>query len=281
MNSLAEIFESRPRITILDVGAALLEAPDYQGLIDAGVGRLFAFEPDAAACARLNEEYGEPHRVFDCFAGDGQIATFHETNWGPTGSLYAPNSPLLEKFQNLAEVVTPVAAHEIKTVRIDDIAEIDDVDFIKIDVQGAELKVLRHALRAVSTSVFIQAEVEFVELYAGQPLFADVDVFLRSRGFTFHAFAGFGSRAFKPLAPQGNVNAGFRQTLWADAIYARDWMRLEELPAQKLRNYAILAHDVFKSFDLAHLVLAALDRSSHSNMATAYVKALTGANPRG
>jgi FkbM family methyltransferase len=279
MWSLLEFFPIGSQINILDVGAALVESPPYQPLIDAGVGRLFGFEPDPEACTRLNKEYGEPHRFFQCFAGDGRQATFHETNWGPTGSLYAPNSRLLEKFQNLAELVTPVATHAVNTTRIDDIAEIDDVDFLKIDVQGAELSVLQNAMRTMSSASVVQIEVEFLELYQGQPMFADVDIFLRAQGFQFHTFNGFGSRAFKPLAPQGNVNAGFRQYLWSDAIYVRDWMHLEGLSERKLRNYAILAHDLLNSYDLAHFVLAALDRSAKSNLAAAYVKRLTGVDP--
>jgi FkbM family methyltransferase len=279
MWSLLEFFPIGTQINILDVGAALLESPPYQSLIDAGVGRLFGFEPDSQACARLNEEYGEPHRFFQCFVGDGRRATFHETNWGPTGSLYAPNSRLLEKFQNLAELVTPVATHAVDTIRIDDVAEIDDVDFLKIDIQGGELSVLQNAMRTMSSALVVQIEVEFVEIYQGQPMFADVDIFLRAQGFQFHTFDGFGSRAFKPLAPQGNVNAGFRQYLWSDAIYVRDWMHLASLSAVKLRNYAILAHDLLKSYDLAHFVLTALDRSTKSNLAAAYVRRLTGSDP--
>lgn len=43
---------------------------------------------------------------------------------------------------------------------------------------------------------------------------------------------------------------------------------------EKLRNYAILAHDVLASFDLAHLVLAALDRQCGSALAPAYLQRL-------
>ena len=279
MWSLLEFFPIGSQINILDVGAALLESPPYQALIDAGVGRLFGFEPDPEAYARLNEEYGEPHRFFQCFVGDGRPATFHETNWGPSGSLYAPNSRLLEKFQNLAELVTPVATHAVNTTRIDDIAEIDDVDFLKIDVQGSELSVLQNAMRTMSSALVVQIEVEFVELYQKQPMFADVDIFLRAQGFQFHTFTGFGSRAFKPLAPQGGLNLGFRQFLWSDAIYVRDWMHLESLSEHKLRNYAILAHDLLNSYDLAHFALAALDRSTKSNLAAAYARRLSGGGP--
>lgn len=281
VQSLLEFFPVGTRINILDVGAAFLgESPPYQQLMDADVARLFGFEPDPSACALLNEKYGVPHRFFQCFAGDGRPATFHETNWGATGSLYAPNSRLLEKFQYLAELMTPVATHPVNTVRIDDVAEIDDVDFIKIDVQGAELSILQNAKHALSSTLVVQTEVEFVELYQGQPLFADVDTFMRAQGFQFHTFSGFGSRALKPLAPKNGAGEGFRQYLWSDAFYVRDWMRLESLSEIKLRNYAIIAHDVLKSFDLAHLILVEIDRRTTGHLAYEYVLRLTGTDPR-
>src|SRR5262249_27082561 len=157
------------------------------------------------------------------------------------------------KFHTLAESTTPKARHSVSTRRIDDMPEIGNVDLFKIDVQGAELSVFQNALRALSRTLVIRTEVEFVEMYRGQPLFADVDRLLRGRGFQFHTFPGFGSRAFKPLALKGEPNKGVRQFLWSDAIYVRDWMRLDELEAAKLRKYAILTHDVVESEDLTHL----------------------------
>lgn len=281
MWSLLEFFPEEFKINILDVGAAFSERPPYQSLVDAGRARIIGFEPNPQECERLNREYGKPHSFFPYFVGDGRQAIFHETNWALTGSLYEPNSPLLEKFQNLAEVVTPVATHSVSTTRIDDIVEIDDVDFIKIDVQGSELAVFQNALRALSGTLLIQAEVEFLELYRGQPMFADVDIFLRGNGFQFHAFNGFGSRAFKPLVVNNDINTGIRQALWSDALYVRDWMRLEELSAIKLRKYAVLAHDLLQSFDLTHLVLTSLDHKVGGSLAATYLKRLVeGGKPQ-
>ena len=274
MWSLLEFFPEDFQINILDVGAALSERPPYQALVDAGRGRIFGFEPNREACEQLNREYGNPHRFFPFFVGDGRQAIFHETNWVLTGSLYEPNSPLLEKFQNLAEVVTPVATHPVETTRLDDIAEIIDIDFIKIDVQGSELAVFKNASRALAGALLIQTEVEFVELYKGQPMFADVDIFLRASGFQFHTLNGFAGRAFKPLVANGDVNSAFRQALWSDAIYARDWMRLDILSEAKLRNYAVIAHDVLRSYDLAHLVLSAHDGKTGRSRAADYLRRL-------
>jgi FkbM family methyltransferase len=274
MWSLLEFFPDKFQINVLDIGAAFNSPPPYQPLVDAGRARVVGFEPNPQECERLNREFGQPHRFFPYFVGDGGQATFHETNWVLTGSLYEPNSPLLEKFQHLAEVLQPVAKHPVSTTRLDDIAEIDDVDFIKIDVQGSELPVFQNALRALSSALLIQTEVEFVELYRGQPMFADVDIFLRGHGFQFHAFDGFATRAFKPLMLNNDPNVGFRQALWSDAIYVRDWMRLEDLPELKLMKYAVLAHDLLQSYDLAHLVLSALDRKAGGGLAAAYLSRL-------
>ena len=274
MWSLLEYLPEDFKINIVDIGAALGERPLYQSLVDAGRARIIGFEPNPQECERLNREYGEAHRFFPYFIGDGQPAIFHETNWTLTGSLYEPNSPLLEKFQNLAEVVTPVARHSVSTTRLDDIVEIGDLDLVKIDIQGGELTVFQNALRAISGALLIQTEVEFVELYKGQPMFADVDVFLRNNGFQFHAFNGFGSRTFKPLIINDDINAGLRQALWSDAFYVRDWMKLEQLDAIKLMKYAVLAHDLLQSYDLAHLILATLDHKTGSSLAPSYLSRL-------
>lgn len=279
MWSLLDFFSKAqiPYINILDIGAALGEEPSYQSLVDAGRARIIGFEPNDKECERLNELYGSPHLFLPFFAGNGQSAIFHETNWSLTGSLYEPNTPLLEKFQNLAELTTPVAQHKVETKRIDEITEIGEVDFIKIDVQGSELSIFENAKNILADALVIQTEVEFVELYKGQPMFADVDIFLRDNGFQFCTFLGFGSRAFKPLICNSNINQGFKQALWSDAVYVKDWMILEELSALKLTRYAVLAHDILGAYDLAHLILTALDKKTNTHYAELYLSRLTKA----
>jgi FkbM family methyltransferase len=275
MWSLSELFTEEHQIDVLDVGASLGEKPPYQALFEAGRARIYGFEPDAGECDKLNAQYGAPHRFFPHFVGDGQAATFHETNWFQTGSLYEPNTPLLEKFLNLAELTMPKAQHPVQTTRLDDVKDIANVDFFKMDIQGGELNVFKHASQVLSQALVIHTEVEFVELYKGQPMFADVDIFLRANGFQFHTFHSMGTRCFKPLIVNNDPNIGIRQALWADAIYVRDWMQLETVEEVKLRKYAIIAHDMLTSPDLAHVALSALDRKTGSDFAARYLARLT------
>ncbi|HEX6827652.1 MAG TPA: FkbM family methyltransferase [Burkholderiales bacterium] len=263
-------------IRVLDVGASEIEGEQtpYDKLVRAGRAEVVGFEPDAAACARLNARYGAAHRFLPHFVGDGGPATFHETNWPLTGSLFRPNRPLLEKFQNLHEVVTLVAEHPVQTRRLDDIPEVGDVDFVKIDVQGAELAVFRGGERVLRGAVLVQTEVEFVELYEDQPLFGDVDRQLRACGFQFHTFDGVAGRCFKPLVVANDLNRPLRQVLWSDAIYVKDWLRLDALADEKLKKLAILLHEVVRSTDLCHLVLQALDARTGGAFASGYLSAL-------
>ena len=255
MFSLIELIKLETPITVCDVGAALGERPSYQSLVDCGAARIVGFEPEASECERLNTAYGEPHRFFPYFVGDGRDQVFHQTNWNLTGSLFEPNKALNQYFNNLEELTRLVAKHPVTTVRLDDVPGLDDIDFLKIDVQGAELMIFKNAPRLLSNTLMIQTEVEFVHHYIDQPLFADVDTELRRQGFQFHTFEGFGSRAFKPLAKTNSINEGFRQIIWSDAVYVRDWMKLGQLSDEKLIKYAVLMHDVLRSYDLCHLVL--------------------------
>lgn len=270
MKSLTELLSLTSPITVCDIGAALSERPAYQHLVDVGAARIIGFEPTPSECQRLNDTYGAPHRFFPYFIGDGEPHTFRETNYSLTGSLFEPNEALNSKFNNLAELMQVVGRHPVSTKRLDDIAEIDDVDFIKIDVQGAELMIFRNAPQLLAKTLLVQTEVLFVHHYVDQPLFADVDLELRGHGFQFHTFDGFGSRAFKPLAKTSSINEGFRQIIWTDAVYVRDWMKLERLSVDKLKKYAVLMHDVMSSYDLCHLVLEELGRREGIDWALRY-----------
>lgn len=83
-------------------------------------------------------------------------------------------------FRNNTEVI---GATQINTRRLDDISGITRVDYLKIDIQGGELDVFRHAKRKLAEASVIQTEVSFVGLYENQPSFGEIDIELRRQGF--------------------------------------------------------------------------------------------------
>jgi hypothetical protein len=149
-------------------------------------------------------------------------------------------------------------------------------DLLKIDTQGTEAEILAHAGETLKSCLIIQTEVEFVQLYEEQPLFADVDQLLRGRGFMFHRFSGLQGRTYKPLMLNNDPYAMMSQTLWSDAIYVPDLARLDQLESPALIKLAALLHEIYGSFDLCHLVLAAHDRRWRTSYTQRYVELLRG-----
>ena len=91
-------------------------------------------------------------------------------------------------------------------------------------MQGADLDVLRGATEILNKSILgIQIEVEFAEMYREQPLFTDVELFLRQQGFTLFDLMTKDTwcrrpRTCSPIFSSQRIG----QLLWADALYFRD-----------------------------------------------------------
>jgi FkbM family methyltransferase len=63
--------------------------------------------------------------------------------------------------------------------------------FLKLDVQGAEVEVLKGGENALSLAELVQLEVPFASYNEGAPTAADVIVFMNSRGFVLFDVVGF------------------------------------------------------------------------------------------
>jgi 2-O-methyltransferase len=93
-----------------------------------------------------------------------------------SSSLLAPTGHLKEHtWCNFDE-------EKIQTMRFDSLG-IKQIDFIHLDVQGAEIKLLQGMGRVFDTVKMIWCEVAVTELYAGQPLKKDIEGFLTHAGF--------------------------------------------------------------------------------------------------
>jgi FkbM family methyltransferase len=277
---LFDIFELIPRpqapFKLVDVGAMSMGDRElFQPLLESAPVQIVGFEPSPDECEKLKRRHGPPHTFLPCVIGDGSARIFHTCNMTWTSSLYPPNTPLLAMFQNLEELTRVTATSQVQTVRLDDITQAEGADYLKLDVQGAELDVLRGAGRLLKQVVFVQTEVEFVPMYVDQPLFADVDQALRAAGFLLHHFAEFAGRAFRPMILGNDVNAMGSQLLWAEAFYVRNFMQLHELPSEKLLKLAAILHIVPRSYDMVPLVLRQYDARAGTQHSLNYLQRIT------
>lgn len=262
-------------IRIIDIGAMSLGREQaHIKLLQAGKASILGFEPVAAECEKLNAQH-PAQRYLPYAVGDGGEAELRECNYAMTSSLYEPNMPLLEVFQALAELTTVVKRTKLQTKRLDDVPEAMGVDYLKMDVQGAELDILRGAERTLASALVVHTEVAFVEMYRGQPLFAEVDAELRRHGFMFHRFFGIAGRAFKPFVKDNKLGETISQQLWADAIYVRDLMKLDALSPDQLVKLALIVNECYVSFDLAAYVLREHDRMTGGTLGRDFTVAVT------
>jgi hypothetical protein len=182
----------------------------------------------------------------------------HLTKGPFASSLYPANEVLLRDF-----AVWPWygPAGEIKVV-VDTLdgclARRPDfhADFVKVDVEGADLEVLQGAEGALTQAFGVQIEVSFVVRNEGAPLQAEIDAWLRRARFSPHQM-----EREHWLRTNLIYGASSRpQLIWADAIYFRDrdWVlqRLaadpESAPEQMALVLAVLlvydAHDYAMEF---------------------------------
>lgn len=173
------------RLNCVDVGARGGAQAHWQ--IFADLIELDAFEPDMAACAeqqkmaRANEHW----HAAGLSDRDG-TATLYVTKKPSSSSLFAPNEAIMTAYvprgYGALDRTVDVPVARLSTVLA--AAGRPAPDLIKLDVQGAELDVLRgFDAKDWGNLLALQVEVEFVEQYLKQPLFWDVDRYIRERGY--------------------------------------------------------------------------------------------------
>lgn len=275
--SIGSILPPIPRLKVVDVGAMSLgdDADAYSPLTAATPCDVYGFEPVAEELDKLRASAGAGRHYLPYVIGDGSPRTFHECNVSATSSLFEPNTALLAKFQNLEEHVRVTNAYAVETRRLDDIPELEGTDFLKVDVQGAELLVLQGAARLLEKTLVVHTEVQFVQLYKDCALFGEVDIHLRSKGFILHRLSQAG-RTFKPMLYRNDPNAALSQILWGDAVYVRDFMGFDERASLDLLKIATILHENYQSFDLAAVALAAYDRQTGSSVESRYLQQFAG-----
>lgn len=241
------IHKAAPTLTfnILEIGAVPLEGETepFHALLQLFPGsRINAFEVDPDLCARLNA--GAPpgltyHPV--PLGRTEEERSFYMTNNPMCASLYKPNERFIEKYNGM-EVAMLKETSTIRTVSLDHFVagnNIGPVDFIKIDIQGAELDVFQGGESTLKDVVAIVSEVEFVHHYENQPLFGDVCGFLAKHGQLFHKFRGLSGRSLRPIIFNNDPYFA-TQHIWSDAVYIKDPMNLAAFSSDQLLKLAVL-----------------------------------------
>jgi FkbM family methyltransferase len=249
---LLEILRPERLTAVVDVGANPIDGdPPYKQLLVKRLCNVVGFEPQPEALASLNARKSDLERYFPYALGDGGKASLRICQSAGMTSLLRPNQRVLKHFKGFTEWAAVLEEVSVQTIRLDDVTEIDVLDFLKIDIQGSELAVFQGGHRLLAKALAIQTEVSFLPLYEGQPVLGNVDLELREIGFVPHSFAAINKRMILPTFDQKNPYAAMNQLLWADIVYVRDFTQPELMDSEQLKHLAIVAHHCYRSYDLA------------------------------
>ena len=132
----------------------------------------------------LLEEYPgqEIHNVTLWSKGGVLKSLIVASNEGQSSSLYRMK---LHKFVHSTVVEAGVEKHLTST--LDGFRHQQGmsglISLLVLDLQGAELEVLRGSTQVLKNTIAVYTEVALVEMYAGQPLFSDVHSFMQLNDF--------------------------------------------------------------------------------------------------
>ena len=202
--------------------------------------RIDLFEPDAEACqVQAQKAPGNESWFPVALGGVTGTGRLHVTQKPSGSSLYPPNHDLMFRFGpttygSLAKII------DVPLMTFSDFIDKHQrplPNLVKLDVQGAELDIFKGTRAEHWRDLLaIQTEVEFAELYNGQPLFGDVDAYLRQQGFVLYDVLPVRSYRF-----QGNTSHAYLRRhlnllknrrdvscrlIAGDAFYLRDPVQL-------------------------------------------------------
>jgi FkbM family methyltransferase len=187
----------------------------------------YAFEPDHREAQELvvtlkSENVWRNVTVLsDAISSTEGKATLYITKQPGLSSILKPNYDVINKYYT-DPVFGIESTVEVPTISLDHAAERNDFQdacFLKVDTQGSELDIMKSGKRLLEKNVLgVYVEVGFHRFYVDQPLFSDVDLYLRNLSFSLFDL-------HRVLMRRGSHQSDLysrRQVIWAHALYMKE-----------------------------------------------------------
>jgi len=213
--------------------------------------KFIGFEPDPEEHARLSARQGQGFSYLPvAVGGRDERRTFYVTRNPACSSLFRPNQVFYGRFKDSSPAVEVVRETTVDIVSLDSFlpkSGVNRIDFLDLDTQGSELEILEGATAFLDADIVgVRCEVEFSPLYQEQPLFGDVDAYLRKFGFMLFDLGRIRNR--RTNFPPHALTRG--QLLWGDAVYLRDhaWFSVRSAKIPLLKLCLLAAHLQFHDY---------------------------------
>ncbi len=241
------------KIYFIDIGAAGSIHPRWNSI--SKFLNYYGFEPDKRSYNLLINKKNNCHnyKIFNIGIWDKEDEieiNLCKKPW--VSSYYLPNDDFIKRFSQ-KERFEIVGKEKIKTKKLDDL-DIQEQDFIKIDIQGGELSVLKGSEKILTNCIGLELEIEFLEIYEKQPLFGDITSYLKERNFEFIDFVSLNRW-------ERNKYESFGQTTFGDALFLRtpEFLLSNFKNDEAIIRKFIAIYILYNRFDLIDIVIKSIE----------------------
>lgn len=188
IRELKKQFDIKPT-GMIQVGSFVVK--EYQLLKEVGFNKFIFIEANAELIPALKENVGENCIIFNELISDvdNKEYLFNISNHTQASSLLQFNKHS-EYYPELSTVIKQVP---IKSITLDSLFDREDIDlnqfnFLMMDVQGAELMVLKGFEKHIHMIDYIYTEINFDSMYIDCVLEKELTSYLKSHGFALVKF---------------------------------------------------------------------------------------------
>jgi len=181
-NEILQWLSIKNEIIVIDIGAS---EGNFFLRLDKTYRIKYALliEPLPNRITELKEKYGSRFEIINCAISDkiGKSEFFISTEFDYVSSLFELSTQEKENMR----IAEPQKV-DINTKTLDKVvagAKLNEIDLIKIDVQGAEHLVLKSGKNALKKTKLIYIEVSYKQLYADSSTFFDIYTILYDNNF--------------------------------------------------------------------------------------------------
>ena len=208
-----DFFKNNEKINYVDIGASNIKNLIFYSKFK--FLNIFLFEPDQRVIKNYISSSAYNLNLIDkgLWSKKNQKFFFQFVNQ-PSSSFFKPNLKKLSDYKLGVDLYGLKKRILTDVDKLDNLMKKSDIDFIKLDTEGADYEILLGAKKKLDNTLGILVESQFFERYISSKSFSEIEIHLRKKGFEL-----FSMNLEKWAQTDSyNINTNIK-TVWSDVLY--------------------------------------------------------------
>ena len=266
--NMLDFIKGETPLIICDVGASPIDKTEFiDDLFNNTNSQLIGFEPNKVEFEKIDKT-NQSKKFYNYALGDGKDKKLNICKAPGMSSFLKPNLDYLKLFHGFEEWAKIEGQEDVKTKKLNDIEE--EIDFIKIDVQGYEYEVLNNGTNKLKNAKVVQFESSPFPLYINEKSISEIINLLEKNGFMLHMFNKIHTRAFKPMKISNNNLIGLNNLFQLDCVMVKNFEEIKNYDQNELIKLILIMFYSFKSYDFVGYLINLLDKKNDTSYIVKY-----------